>query len=174
MQQLQSQKSIRIIGLDPGLRHCGWGIIDRVGNHLIYIASGRINPIIQDEMAGRLLDLHQKLVKVFEEFQPEMAAVEQTFQNKNPDSTIKLGHARGVILLTASLSGLSVAEYSARTIKQAVVGNGAAAKTQVEAMVRILLPLSNPKDADAADALAVAICHSHHQQTNLALMMARG
>ncbi len=159
-----SATSHRILGLDPGLRHCGWGIIEKSGQHLKYIASGTVHPIVEGELPARLLDLHLKLKEVIEEFNPDMAAVEIIFQNKNPESTLKLGHARGVVVLTAALSHIHVFEYSAKTIKQAVTGTGGAAKEQVQAMVKVLLPLATPKGADAADALAVAICHSHHQQ----------
>ncbi|MFK7865940.1 MAG: crossover junction endodeoxyribonuclease RuvC [Alphaproteobacteria bacterium] len=160
---LKTSSTQRIIGLDPGLRHCGWGVIEQSGNHLRFIACGRVNPQIEGEMAERLQDLYLKLTEIFNEYQPDKAAVEQVFQNKNPESTLKLGHARGVVLLSASLRGIRVSEYATRSVKKALVGTGAAEKSQVEAMVRILLPQSNPQDADAADALAVAICDSHHQ-----------
>ncbi len=153
---------IRIIGLDPGLRHCGWGVIEAQGNHMRFIACGRVNPIKEGALSSRLIDLHNQLETVFEDYQPDQAAVEATFLNKNPETTLKLGQARGAILLTAAIKGLLVHEYAARTVKQAVVGTGAAEKSQVEAMVKIILPSANPNDPDAADALAVAICHAHH------------
>lgn len=112
-------------------------------------------------MAERLKDLHDALAEVLRTHQPEEAAVEETFLNKNPGSTLKLGHARGVVLLAPALFGLPVAEYSAKSVKQSVVGTGAATKDQIDMMVRTLLPGCNPPSEDAADALAVAICHGH-------------
>ena len=153
----------RIIGLDPGLRYCGWGVIEKSGHHLRFIACGRVCPKSDGQMAARLLQLYQELVAVMNEFEPSHAAVEQIFMNKNPDSTLKLGQARGVALLSAANLGIPVAEYATRTIKQAVVGTGRADKNQVELMVKRLLPQANPKDSDAADALATAICHAHYQ-----------
>lgn len=156
---------MRVIGLDPGLRHTGWGIIDVDGNRLSYVASGQVNPPTDVDMAERLTALHRDLTRVLEQHRPDEAAVEETFLNKNPGSTLKLGHARGVVLLTPAMLGLSVAEYSAKSVKQAVVGTGGATKDQIGMMVRTLLPGCDPKSEDAADALAVAICHSHRAGT---------
>ena len=152
---------MRILGLDPGLRHTGWGVVEAEGSRLRYIACGAVNPRTDGAMAERLKDLHDALTEVLNEFRPEEAAVEETFLNKNPGSTLKLGHARGVVLLAPALFGLSVAEYSAKSVKQAVVGTGNATKDQIGMMVRTLLPGCNPPSDDAADALAVAICHGH-------------
>jgi len=152
---------VRILGLDPGLRHTGWGVVEAEGSRLRYIGCGAVNPRTDGAMADRLKDLHDALTEVLNEFKPEEAAVEETFLNKNPGSTLKLGHARGVVLLAPALFGLSVAEYSAKSVKQAVVGTGNATKDQIGMMVRTLLPGCNPPSDDAADALAVAICHGH-------------
>lgn len=156
---------MRVIGLDPGLRHTGWGIIDVDGNRLSYVACGQVNPPTDVDMAERLTALHRDLTLVLEQHRPDEAAVEETFLNKNPGSTLKLGHARGVVLLTPAMLGLAVAEYSAKSVKQAVVGTGGATKDQIGMMVRTLLPGCDPKSEDAADALAVAICHSHRAGT---------
>lgn len=153
---------MRIIGLDPGLRHTGWGVIEMNGSHLSYVACGVVDPPDSLPMADRLKALHDELMIVLRRHQPEEAAVEETFLNKNPGTTLKLGHARGVVLLAPALAGLRVAEYAAKSVKQAVVGTGSATKDQIGVMVRTLLPGANPASEDAADALAVAICHGHH------------
>lgn len=159
---------MRILGLDPGLVRTGWGVVDAAGNRLSFVSCGVVAPPNGESLAMRLKHLHDGLARVLEEFSPDEAAVEETFLNKNPASTLKLGHARGVALLAPALFGLPVAEYAARSVKQALVGSGGAAKGQVGMMVRTLLPGSNPSGEDAADALAVAICHSHYSGTNRA------
>lgn len=131
------------------------------GSRLRYIACGTVDPMTDGSMAERLKDLHDALTVVLRDHSPDEAAVEETFLNKNPGSTLKLGHARGVVLLAPALFGLPVAEYSAKSVKQSVVGNGNASKDQIGMMVRTLLPGCNPPSDDAADALAVAICHGH-------------
>jgi crossover junction endodeoxyribonuclease RuvC len=156
---------MRIIGLDPGLRATGWGIIHAEGNRLSHVAHGTIRSNPDDELAYRLRSLHDALVELLQEWQPQAAAVEETFVNKNPASTLKLGQARGVVLLAPAQAGLPVAEYAATVIKKAVVGTGAADKEQVHAMVKRLLPGCNVTGTDAADALAVAICHAHNAAT---------
>lgn len=156
---------MRILGLDPGLRHTGWGVIDAAGSRLSFIACGTVNPVTEGSMAGRLKDLHDSLTEVVDLYRPDEAAVEETFLNKNPGSTLKLGHARGVVLLVPALFGLPVAEYSAKSVKQSVVGTGGATKEQIDMMVRTLLPGCNPPGPDASDALAVAICHGHRAKT---------
>jgi crossover junction endodeoxyribonuclease RuvC len=153
---------MRLLGLDPGLRRTGWGAIDWDGTRLRYVASGNIRPDPDQPLAARLVELHDGLRRVIETWRPDSAAVEETFVNVNPASTLKLGQARGVVLLTPALAGLPVAEYHNREIKKSVVGTGRAAKQQVAMMVRALLPGSRPDSEDAADALAVAICHAHH------------
>ena len=157
---------MRILGLDPGLRHTGWGIVDCQTGRLRFIACGAVHPPADVEMAARLKALHDGIAEVIREWMPDEAAVEETFLNKNPGTTLKLGHARGVVLLVPALFDLPVAEYSAKSVKQAVVGTGGASKDQIEIMVRTLLPGSNPQTADASDALAVAICHGHRADTD--------
>jgi len=156
----------RLLGLDPGLRHTGWGIIDVEGSRLRYIADGALHPATERPMAERLVELHDGLAKVIAEHRPEAAAVEETFVNQNAASTLKLGLARGVALLVPALAGLPVAEYSANLIKKSVVGAGHADKSQVQMMVRRMLPGCLLASPDAADALAVAICHAHHARTS--------
>jgi crossover junction endodeoxyribonuclease RuvC len=156
---------MRLIGLDPGLRHTGWGVIETSGSRLRYVADGAVHTDANRPLAERLVQLHAGLSEVIAAFGPEAAAVEETFVNKNPTSTLKLGLARGVVLLVPALAGLPVAEYPANLIKKSVVGAGHAAKEQVQMMVRRLLPGCLMETADAADALAVAICHAHHAAT---------
>jgi crossover junction endodeoxyribonuclease RuvC len=156
---------MRIIGLDPGLQHTGWGIIDQDGSRLSFVAAGRISSVPTQPLAERLADIHAGLNAVIDAHQPHTAAVEETFVNKNPTSTLKLGLARGVALLTPALHKLEVFEYPANLIKKSVVGAGHAGKEQVQMMVRVILPASNAESPDAADALAVAICHAHHMGT---------
>lgn len=156
---------MRLLGLDPGLRCTGWGIIDIDGNRLRHVSDGVVTPDDTASLADRLAELYRGLVEVIDTHHPESAAVEETFVNRNPASTLKLGQARGVVMLAPAQSGLPVAEYSANLIKKSIVGSGHAAKQQVGAMVRMLLPTSEIATADAADALAVAICHAHHLST---------
>lgn len=153
----------RIIGIDPGLRHCGWGIIETAGNRLTFIACGALHPPVKLDLANRLLILHQELGKLIEQFSPDEAAVEETFVSKGPRSALQLGQARGVILMTPAEHGIPVAEYAANLIKKSVVGSGHADKNQVQLMVKTLLPQADFTNADAADALAIAICHAHHR-----------
>lgn len=154
---------IRLIGLDPGLRHTGWGIIEVSGNRLRHIADGAVHSDGDADLADRLLQLFDGLRAVLAAWQPVEAAVEETFVNKNPLSTLKLGQARGVVMLAPAQAGLPVAEYAPRLVKKSVVGTGAADKDQVAMMVRTLLPGCLASGGDAADALAVAICHAHHR-----------
>ena len=155
--------TIRILGLDPGLRSTGWGIIDVTGNRLVHIANGVVTSTHSDQLADRLVHLHQGLTDVVAAHGPDCAAVEQTFVNKDATATLKLGHARAVALLVPALAGLEVAEYAPNHIKKAVVGVGHADKQQVMAMIGILLPGCEVAGADAADALAIAICHAHNR-----------
>jgi crossover junction endodeoxyribonuclease RuvC len=165
---------MRVLGLDPGLRHTGWGIIDVDGNRLAHVADGVAHAAADQPLAMRLVALFRQVGAVLERFRPDEAAVEETFVNKNPASTLKLGVARGVVLLAPAERGLPVAEYSANLIKKSIVGAGHADKTQVQLMVRrILLSGGEIGTADAADALAVAICHAHHAQTRRAWEAAR-
>jgi crossover junction endodeoxyribonuclease RuvC len=156
---------MRVLGLDPGLRHTGWGVIDVAGNRLSHVADGVVHAPTDLPLAERLVVLFRQLNLVLERFQPDEAAVEESFVNKNAASTLKLGVARGVVLLAPAERGVPVAEYSANLIKKSVVGAGHAEKAQVQMMVRRLLPGCAIVEADAADALAVAICHAHHVGT---------
>ena len=156
---------MRVLGLDPGLRHTGWGVIDVAGNRLSYVADGVAHAPTDLPLAERLVALFRQVIDVLERFRPDEAAVEETFVNKNATSTLKLGVARGVVLLAPAERGLPVAEYSANLVKKSVVGAGHADKAQVQMMVRRLLPGCAIATPDAADALAVAICHAHHAGT---------
>ena len=156
---------MRLLGLDPGLRCTGWGVIDSDGARLVYVAAGVVRADSGLTLAERLVQLHDGLVAVIDEHRPEEAAVEETFVNKNAASTLKLGLARGVALLVPARAGLPVSEYPANLVKKSVVSVGHAAKEQVQMMVRTLLPGCRFETPDAADALAVAICHAHHVDT---------
>jgi crossover junction endodeoxyribonuclease RuvC len=156
------QRTIRLIGLDPGLRRTGWGVVDVTGNRLARVAEGVVATDETQAVALRLVVLYRGLLEIIDQYLPDEAAVEETFVNKNPVSTLKLGLARGVVLLAPAERGLPVAEYSATAVKKAVVGTGHAEKAQIQMMVSRLLPGSSTAKADAADALAVAICHAHH------------
>lgn len=153
--------TIRILGLDPGLRHTGWGVIDVNGNRLSFVASGALHTDEKQTLSHRLEVLHDGILAVIGTWKPDEAAVEETLANKNPASTMKLGMARGIALLVTARSGLTVEQYLPMIVKKSVVGTGHADKTQVQHMVRMLLPGSQATSADAADALAVAICHAH-------------
>lgn len=154
----------RLLGLDPGLRKMGWGLITAEGNRLGHVANGVIAVDPDQTLALRLADIYRALEDLIDELRPTGAAVEQTFVNKDAAATLKLGQARGVALLVPALHGLDVAEYAPNVVKKSVVGVGHAAKEQIHHMVRHLLPRCEIKGADAADALAVAICHAHHMQ----------
>jgi crossover junction endodeoxyribonuclease RuvC len=153
--------AIRILGLDPGLRHTGWGIISVQGSRLSHVAHGVIKPDDSLPLSDRLLILFDAVAAVIAEHQPHEAAIEETFVNNNPSSTLKLGHARAAAMIAPAKAGLLVAEYAATVVKKAVVGTGGADKSQVAFMVKRLLPTAGDPKADAADALAVAICHAH-------------
>jgi crossover junction endodeoxyribonuclease RuvC len=154
---------IRILGIDPGLRFTGWGVVEAEGNRLRHVADGVIQTDSAASVPERLRVLHDALAALIEAHAPQEAAVEETYVNANATATLKLGYARGVALLAPALAGLPVAEYGAKTVKLSVVGTGGADKNQVGLMVRRLLPGATLKRADAADALAVAICHAHHR-----------
>lgn len=155
----------RLIGLDPGLRHTGWGVIDADATRLSHVANGVIDSDASLDLTERLVQIHVALRQVLEAYRPEEAAVEASLVNRNPTSSLKLGVARGVVLLTPGLAGLPVTEYLPNIVKKSVVGTGHAAKEQIQVMVRHLLPGAQIESPDAADALAVAICHSHHAAT---------
>jgi crossover junction endodeoxyribonuclease RuvC len=156
---------VRILGLDPGLGTTGWGLIQAEGNRLSHIANGQFSTKTSTELPQRLASLADQLDALIAEYRPDSAAVEEVFVNANPQSTLKLGQARGVLIMTAARAGLDVGEYAARLVKKAVVGVGSAEKAQVHAMVARLLPGARIAGPDAADALAVAITHAHHLAT---------
>ena len=157
---------MRIIGIDPGLNNTGWGIIEKDQNKLSYIACGVIKPHTKASMAERLYQIDAELEKVIALYKPDTSAIEETFINKSGSSSLKLGMARGAAFLAPARAGLEVAEYGANKIKKSVVGAGHADKNQIQMMVKILLPKADFKSADAADALAIAICHAHHYSVN--------
>lgn len=154
---------MRILGIDPGLQRTGWGIIDVRGHALSYVSCGIIQSTAALSLPERLKEIDAQLSEVIQQFTPEEAAVEETFVNKNPASALKLGAARGVAMVVPARLGLRVAEYPANVIKKSIVGAGHAGKGQVGMMVRTLLPMADFTSADAADALATAICHAHHR-----------
>jgi crossover junction endodeoxyribonuclease RuvC len=156
---------VRILGIDPGLRRTGWGVIDVDGNRLIFVACGSVETRETLPLAERLLAIHEELSRILGQFNPGEAAVEQTFVNKDGSATLKLGQARGVAMLTPALQGIVVSEYAANLVKKTVVGAGHADKNQIRVMLGVLLPKADPKSADAADALAIAITHAHHRQS---------
>ena len=150
-----------ILGLDPSLTCTGWGIIAKSGNRLTHVANGQVRTDPSASLPDRLVTLDRELSDVILAHRPDCAAVEEVFVNKNPQSTLKLGQARGVALLAAARAGLPVSEYATRLVKKAIVGTGGAEKAQVQAMLKVLLPAAKVTGADAADALAVAIAHAH-------------
>lgn len=156
---------MRILGLDPSLASTGWGVIEVEGNRLRYVADGVITTDSKTDMAERLADLHQRVCEIVELYRPDEAAIEEVFLNTNPHSSLKLGQARGVIMLAPAKYGLRVFEYEPNKIKKAVVGVGHAEKNQVGTMIKILLPGCKPKNNDSADALAVAICHNNFRKS---------
>jgi crossover junction endodeoxyribonuclease RuvC len=160
---------IRIVGIDPGLRATGWGVVAIAGSALSFIAAGTIKVPVEGEMAARLLVLHAGLAEILGQWRPDEAAVEQSFVNRDAQATLKLGQARGICLLAPAQLGLAVAEYAPNAVKKAIVGAGHAEKGQIRAMVHVLLPRATFDSEHAADALAIAICHAHHRQSARAL-----
>ena len=165
MTALPIRQPVRIIGIDPGLRRTGWGVIEADGNRLVYVACGSVEPPDDLPLSSRLLAIHEGLSAVLSSHAPMEAAVEQTFVNKDGVATLKLGQARGVAMLAPAMFGISVAEYAPNQVKKTVVGAGHADKQQIAMMLKILLPKAEPPSADAADALAIAITHAHHRQS---------
>lgn len=159
------QRAIRIIGIDPGLRRTGWGVIEAIGNSLRFVAAGTVRSDDKAALASRLCQLHDGLVEVMRRHEPEEAAVENTFVNRDASATLKLGQARGVAMLVPALGGLAVAEYAPNAVKKAVIGVGKGEKGQIVMMVKVLMPKATFDTEDAADALAIAICHAHHRQS---------
>ncbi len=164
---------MRIIGIDPGLRCLGWGIIEADRGRLSHVANGQCTSVGGD-LAARLLSLHTQLSEIFVRYRPEAAAVEQTFVNRDGAGTLKLGQARGIAMLVPAQAGLQVGEYAPNAVKKAVVGVGHADKRQIDHMVRLQLPGCAPAGPDAADALAIAICHSFHAASASRLAAAIG
>lgn len=160
---MRGTSTIRIIGIDPGLRRTGWGIIESDGVRLSYVASGHVVSTADEMLAFRLRELYEGLASVLASFKPAEAAVEETFVNDNAKATLKLGQARGMALLAPAMKGLRVAEYAPNLIKKTVVGAGHAEKRQIQAMIGFLLPKAKFDSADEADALAIAICHASHR-----------
>lgn len=158
---------VRILGLDPGLRHTGWGVIEAQGNRLSFIADGVVEPNPKLSLAERLTILFTEVQALVTRYAPHECAIEETFVNQNPVSTLKLGHARAAVMLAPATAGVIVAEYKPNLVKKSVVGAGHADKVQVVAMMRMLLPGSKSSSEDAADALAVAVCHAHHRASAL-------
>lgn len=156
---------MRVLGIDPGLRNMGWGVIDVDGSRLSHVGNGVCHSSGAD-LAARLLSLHEQLTEVVARFLPDHAAIEQTFVNKDGAGTLKLGQARGIALLVPAQAGLEIGEYAPNKVKKTVVGVGHAQKHQVEHMVKLQLPGVSVAGPDAADALAIAICHAHHARAN--------
>ena len=166
-------RAIRILGIDPGLRRTGWGLIETLGNRLTFVACGSVDTSERDTLAARLVVIHDGLARIVEEFRPDEAAVEQTFVNKDATATLKLGQARGIAMLIPARAGLPVAEYAPNLVKKTIVGSGHGEKVQIRMMIGVLLPKSDPRTDDAADALAIAVCHAHHR-TSAVLKAALG
>ena len=156
-------EAIRIIGIDPGLRRTGWGIVESLGNSLRFVGSGTVRSDDKAALATRLCQLHDGLAEILHAAMPQEAAVEQTFVNKDAVATLKLGQARGIAMLVPARAGLVVAEYAPNAVKKAVIGVGHGDKKQIHMMVKVLLPKATFDTEHAADALAIAICHAHHR-----------
>jgi crossover junction endodeoxyribonuclease RuvC len=159
--------AIRILGIDPGLRRTWWGVIAVAGNALSYVDSGSLMTDERETLAARLLVIHNGLREVVDAHAPDEAAVEATFVNRDAAATLKLGQARGIAMLVPALAGIEVAEYAPNLVKKTIVGAGHGEKAQVRMMIGVLLPRANPGSEDAADALAIAVCHAHHRQSAL-------
>jgi len=162
-------RPIRILGIDPGLRRTGWGMIEVAGNRLMFTACGSVATNDKASLAERLVTIHDGLERVIDEFSPDEAAVEATFVNKDANATLKLGQARGVALLIPARAGVPVSEYAPNLVKKTIVGAGHCEKEQIRLMLRVLLPKADPPTHDAADALAIAVTHAHHRTANLML-----
>ena len=154
---------VRIIGIDPGLRNTGWGVIEVEGTRISYVADGSVHSDADAPLATRLLQIHRQLSDILQRYAPDEAAIEETFVNKDARATLKLGQARGAAMLAPALAGITVAEYAPNAVKKSVVGSGHAEKDQVKHMVKVLLPRAELNTADSVDALAIAICHAHHR-----------
>ena len=155
--------TVRIIGIDPGLRRTGWGVIAITGTRLSHVADGVLTTQQELSLAERLMQLRAQLAEVVREWQPDEAAVEETFVNTDARATLKLGQARGIAMLVPAAAGLPVAEYAPNLVKKTIVGAGHGEKAQIRMMIGVLLPKADPQSEDAADALAIAVCHAHHR-----------
>jgi crossover junction endodeoxyribonuclease RuvC len=158
-------RPIRILGIDPGLRRTGWGVVEIAGNRLGFIGCGSVTSNDRDDTATRLLAIHDGLTRILGEFRPDEAAVEATFVNKDAQATLKLGQARGIAMVVPAKAGIPVAEYAPNVVKKSIVGAGHGDKVQVRMMIGVLLPKADPASHDAADALAIAVTHAHHRQS---------
>src|SRR5215470_1015864 len=165
-------QAIRIIGIDPGLRRTGWGIVEADGVRLAYVASGLVTSDAEGDLAYRLRQLYEGLVGIIASFKPQEAAIEETFVNKDARATLKLGQARGMALLAPALAGIGVAEYPPNVVKKTVTGAGHGEKRQIAAMIGVLLPRAKVESADEADALAIAVCHASHRSAQEARLRA--
>ena len=164
---------IRILGIDPGLRRTGWGIVEYEGNRLAFIACGSVETNDKAALAVRLVAIHDGLMRVMDDFRPDEAAVEATFVNRDAVATLKLGQARGIAMLVPAKTGVPVAEYAPNLVKKTIVGAGHGEKAQIRMMIGVLLPKADPQSEDAADALAIAVCHAHHRSSVLLKVAAR-
>jgi len=161
------RQPIRILGIDPGLRRTGWGLIEADGNRLIHVACGSLETSERSSLGARLVAIHDGLSAVIERYAPHEAAVEATFVNANAAATLKLGQARGIAMLVPARAGIAVAEYAPNVIKKTIVGAGHGEKVQIRMMIGVLLPKADPQSEDAADALAIAVTHAHHRASVL-------
>src|SRR5882762_2472963 len=167
------RRPIRILGIDPGLRRTGWGVVVIEGNRLSFVACGSVATDDKAMLAARLLAIHDGLRRVVDDYGPDEAAVEATFVNKDATATLKLGQARGIAMLVPAIAGLPVAEYAPNLVKKTIVGAGHCEKAQIRMMIGVLLPKADPQSHDAADALAIAVCHAHHRQSAVLKAAAR-
>jgi crossover junction endodeoxyribonuclease RuvC len=167
------RRPIRILGIDPGLRRTGWGVVEIDGNRLGFIACGSVTTDDKAELSARLLAIHDGLIRIVEEFVPDEAAVEATFVNKDASATLKLGQARGIAMLVPARASVPVSEYAPNLVKKTIVGAGHGEKAQIRMMIGVLLPKADPQSHDAADALAIAVCHAHHRTSVLMKVAAR-
>jgi crossover junction endodeoxyribonuclease RuvC len=168
-----SARPIRILGIDPGLRRTGWGVVAIQGSRLSFLACGSVASDDKAALSARLVSIHDGLRRVVAELAPDEAAVEATFVNRDAAATLKLGQARGIAMLVPALAGLPVAEYAPNLVKKTIVGAGHSEKVQIRMMVKVLLPKADPQSDDAADALAIAVTHAHHRQSVVLRMAAK-
>jgi crossover junction endodeoxyribonuclease RuvC len=161
------RRPIRILGIDPGLRRTGWGMVATEGTRLVFLACGSLATQERAALAARLKAIHDGLTRVIDQHAPDEAAVEATFVNKDASATLKLGQARGIAMLVPAMSGLPVAEYAPNLVKKTIVGAGHCEKAQIRMMIGVLLPKADPQSEDAADALAIAVCHAHHRRSRV-------